>query len=145
MEVIMYTDGACSGNPGPGGWATILLYKNYRKEISGGFKLTTNARMEIKAVIEGLRQLKFPVSVIIYSDSSYVVNTINKWINTWIKNDFSKKKNVDLWKEYVKVASNHKVRAIWIKSHDGNPENERCDELAVQNISSNQPDDEGYV
>lgn len=135
-EIIIYTDGACSGNPGPGGWGTILMYKDKRKEISGGKKETTNNVMELTAVIEGLKQLKYKCSVEIYSDSAYVVNAFNqKWIYGWIKNGWktsSKEpvKNQELWKELYQLTKQHEVTFIKVKGHADNEYNNRCDELA---------------
>lgn len=134
MKVIMYTDGAAKGNPGPGGYGTVLLHKDLRKELSEGYRLTTNNRMELLAVIRGLQALKRPgLEVSIYSDSQYVVNSVEKgWLAGWVKKGFKGKKNQDLWEEYLKAAAPHKVKFIWVKGHAGNRENERCDQLAVQ-------------
>lgn len=143
-EVIIYTDGACSGNPGPGGWGTILMYKDTKKEISGGNPDTTNNVMEITAVIEGLKLLKEPCKVQIYSDSAYVVNAFNQhWIENWIKKNWqnSKKepvKNKELWLELYALVKQHEVKFIKVKGHSDNEFNNRCDELArgaIQNIS----------
>ncbi len=133
-QITLYTDGAASGNPGPGGYGAVLLSGIYRKELSAGYRLTTNNRMELLAVIAGLEALKNPgCEVMVYSDSKYVIDAIEKgWLQGWIKTDFKKKKNPDLWKRYVKVASNHKVKFTWVKGHAGIPENERCDQLAVE-------------
>ena len=134
MQVVMYTDGASSGNPGPGGYGTVLIFGPYRKELSEGFRRTTNNRMELMAVIKGLEALKKEgLDVLVYSDSKYVVDAINKgWIWNWVKTSFKGKKNEDLWRKYLKVAQNQKVKLQWVKGHAGNPENERCDQLAVQ-------------
>ena len=135
-EVTIYTDGACSGNPGPGGWGSILMYKGNRKEISGGKLDTTNNIMELTAVIEGLKLLKFPCSVKLYSDSAYVVNAFNqKWIYGWIKNGWknaSKEpvKNKELWQELYDLTRIHEVEFIKVKGHSDNEYNNRCDELA---------------
>ena len=135
-EVIIYTDGACSGNPGPGGWGTILMYKDTKKEISGNNPNTTNNIMEITAVIEGLKLLKEPCDVQIYSDSAYVVNAFNQhWIENWIKKNWqnSKKepvKNKELWLELYALAKEHNVTFIKVKGHSDNEFNNRCDELA---------------
>lgn len=135
-EVIIYTDGACSGNPGPGGWGTILMYKDSKKEISGGQENTTNNIMELTAVIEGLKLLKFPCIVHVYSDSAYVVNAFNQnWVNNWIKNNWKtsdKKdvKNKELWQELVALTKTHKVFFHKVKGHADNEFNNRCDELA---------------
>ncbi len=129
----MYTDGASSGNPGPGGYGTVLLFGPYRKELSEGFRRTTNNRMELLAVIKGLEALKKEgLDVLVYSDSKYVVDSITKgWIWNWVKTGFKGKKNEDLWRRYIKAAQHQKVRLQWVKGHAGNPENERCDQLAV--------------
>lgn len=140
-KVIIYTDGACSGNPGPGGWGTILMYKDTKKEISGGSKDTTNNIMEITAVIEGLKLLKFPCKVDLYSDSAYVVNAFNQgWINNWRKNNWktaSKEpvKNRELWEELYELTNMHKVNFIKVKGHSDNEYNNRCDELARNAIN----------
>ncbi len=135
-KVIIYTDGACSGNPGPGGWGTILMYGDNKKEISGGKEDTTNNVMEITAVIEGLKLLKYPCEVEIYSDSAYVVNAFNQdWITSWKKNGWknSKKedvKNRELWEELENLIKPHKVAFIKVKGHSDNEYNNKCDELA---------------
>lgn len=139
-DVIIYTDGACSGNPGPGGWGTILMYKDSKKEISGYNKDTTNNVMEITAVIEGLKLLKEPCNVQIYSDSAYVVNAFNQhWIEGWIKKNWqnSKKepvKNKELWLELYALVKQHEVKFIKVKGHSDNEFNNRCDELARSEI-----------
>ncbi len=129
-QVTIFSDGSSLGNPGPGGWGTILRYGNREKELSGAEPMTTNNRMELTAVIEGLKALKEPCDVTIYSDSSYVVKAINEWLEDWIKRDFKKVKNPDLWKEYIEAAKPHRVKAVWVRGHNGHVENERCDELA---------------
>ena len=135
-EVIIYTDGACSGNPGPGGWGSILMYKENMKEISGGKEDTTNNVMELTAVIEGLKLLKFPCKVKLYSDSAYVVNAFTqKWIYGWLKNGWvnsSKEpvKNKELWQELYDLTKVHEVEFIKVKGHADNEFNNRCDELA---------------
>jgi len=140
-NVIIYTDGACSGNPGPGGWGTILMYKDTKKEISGNNPDTTNNIMEITAVIEGLKLLKEPCNVQIYSDSAYVVNAFNQhWIENWIKKNWqnSKKepvKNKELWLELYELVKQHEVEFIKVKGHSDNEFNNRCDELARNAIS----------
>lgn len=137
-KVILYTDGACSGNPGPGGYGAILLYKGIEKEISGGELNTTNNKMEIMAVIKGLELLKEPCNVTIYSDSAYVINSIEKgWIyswkkNNWIKSDKSKVKNIELWERLLELMENHKVTFVKVKGHADNEYNNRCDRLAVK-------------
>ena len=135
-EVIIYTDGACSGNPGPGGWGSILMYKGNKKEISGGKSNTTNNVMELTAVIEGLKLLKFPCKVKLYSDSAYVVNAFNqKWIYGWLKNGWKNSskepvKNKELWQQLYELTKIHKVEFIKVKGHADNEYNNRCDELA---------------
>lgn len=131
--VVIYTDGACSGNPGPGGYGIVMIYKGHRKEMAQGFRLTTNNRMELMAVIVALETLKFDnCEVIIYSDSQYVVNAIEKgWLKGWIAKNFTKIKNPDLWIRFYKIFQRHKVKFIWVKGHASNVENNRCDELAV--------------
>ena len=136
-QVEIYTDGACSGNPGPGGWGAVLVYNKKEKEMSGGEKSTTNNRMELTAVIEALDALKEPCRVTLTTDSKYVCDAINQgWVYSWKKNGWKKsdKKpalNVDLWEKLLPLLSKHKVTFVWIKGHAGHPENERCDELAV--------------
>ena len=137
-KVEIYTDGACSGNPGAGGWGTILVYNGHEKELSGGEANTTNNRMEIMAVIEGLKALKEPCEVTLTSDSQYVCNAITKgWAkswkkNNWIKSDKTQAKNADLWEELLKLLDVHKVNIVWVRGHNGHPYNERCDKLAVE-------------
>ena len=141
-EVTIYTDGACSGNPGPGGWGAILIYGENKKEISGGEKETTNNIMEITAVIESLKLLKYPCDVKLYSDSAYVVNAFNKnWVEAWQKNGWinSKKeavKNKELWKELIELTKTHNVTFIKVKGHSDNEFNNRCDELARDAINN---------
>lgn len=146
--IYLYTDGAASGNPGPGGWGAVLICGTLRKEISGGFALTTNNRMELLAVIKGLEAIKWENACVeVYSDSSYVVNAVEqKWLDSWIATGFKKKKNVDLWMRFLPLYRKHQVRFHWLKGHAGHPENERCDRLAVE--AYGQPDlpaDEGYL
>ena len=135
-EVIIYTDGACSGNPGPGGWGAVLMYKDSKKEISGGNKNTTNNIMEMTAVIEALKLLKHPCKVKLYSDSAYVVNAfLQNWTKNWIKNNWKtsdKKdvKNKELWQELIELTKIHNVTFIKVKGHSDNEYNNRCDELA---------------
>ena len=133
MSVIIYTDGAAKGNPGNGGFGVVLISGKHRKEISEGFRLTTNNRMELLAVIIGIESLKSnKESVTVYSDSKYVVDAVNKkWVFGWEKKNFNKKKNPDLWIRFLKVFKKHNVIFIWIKGHSENIENERCDYLAV--------------
>ncbi|HLU89643.1 MAG TPA: ribonuclease HI [Cyclobacteriaceae bacterium] len=131
--IIIYTDGAAKGNPGRGGYGTVLKYKNHRKELSEGFRMTTNNRMELLAVIKGLEELKLEgIPVTIYSDSKYVVDAVTKgWLWNWQKKGFKDKKNVDLWKRYIPLHLKYKPRFVWVRGHAGNVENECCDRLAV--------------
>lgn len=134
-NITIYSDGSSLGNPGPGGWGTILDYKGNTKELSGGNSNTTNNQMELTGVIEGLKALKEPCNVKIVSDSKYVVQAINEWLTNWIRNNWrtaGKKpvKNLELWQEYIEVSKPHNIEATWVKGHAGHPENERCDELA---------------
>jgi len=134
-KILLYSDGSSLGNPGPGGWGTVLKYKDTTKEISGGDPHTTNNKMELQGAIEGLKLLKEPCDVEIISDSKYVVQGINEWLKNWIKNNWktaAKKpvKNVELWQEYVNISKDHKIKATWVKGHAGHEENERCDTLA---------------
>jgi ribonuclease HI len=140
-EVILYTDGACSGNPGPGGWGAVLMFGDQCKEFSGGESPTTNNRMELLAVIEGLKKLNQPCKVSVYSDSAYLVNAFQqKWIANWLKNGWktSAKKpveNQDLWKELLTLMETHQVSYIKVKGHSDNEWNNRCDELAREAIT----------
>jgi len=146
-EVTIYTDGACSGNPGPGGYGVVLMSGKHRKELSGGFRLTTNNRMELLAAITGLEALKIEgLRVKLYTDSQYLVNAVNNgWLFTWEMKRFAKKKNPDLWTRFLEVYRRHRVTLIWVKGHNNNPENERCDTLAVAASKlPGLPDDEGY-
>ena len=147
MFVELYTDGACSGNPGSGGYGTILRYKDksgeyHEKELTAGYKLTTNNRMELLSVIVGLEALKKTCCVTIYSDSKYVVDAIDKklldgWVaNNWKNSQKKAVKNVDLWKRFLEVKKNHKIEFVWIKGHNGHEFNERCDKLAVASSKS---------
>ena len=131
--IELYTDGACSGNPGPGGYGVVLRCGTYEKEFSGAFPQTTNNRMELLAVIIGLEAIKWSgANITIYSDSSYVVNAVTKgWLWNWVKKGFSGKANPDLWQRFINVYNRHNVKFVWIKGHAGHPENERCDILAV--------------
>ena len=129
-QIALFSDGSALGNPGPGGYGTILRYNAKERLLSGGEPNTTNNRMELLGVIEGLRALKEPCEVEVISDSSYVVKGINEWLDNWIKRDFKKVKNPDLWYEYIKVSEQHSVVATWIKGHAGHEENERCDNMA---------------
>lgn len=134
-KINLYSDGSALGNPGPGGWGTILEYNGNEKELGGGDEYTTNNKMELKGVIEGLKALKQPCDVHIISDSTYVVKGINEWLENWVKNSWrnsSKKavKNIELWKEYLEVSKIHKITASWVKGHAGHEHNERCDIIA---------------
>ena len=132
--ITIYTDGSSRGNPGPGGYGVILMYGKHRKELSQGFKLTTNNRMELMAVIAGLKAItNKEIPIRIYSDSQYVVNAIEKgWLNNWIKTNFKGgKKNPDLWKEYYELSKSFQIKMIWVKGHADNPYNNLCDELAT--------------
>ncbi len=133
-DIVIFTDGAASGNPGPGGFGVVLKSGIHRKEISMGFRKTTNNRMELLAVIVGLEALKLPgQKVTVYSDSRYVVDPVEKhWLLGWEKIGFKNKKNPDLWKRFLAIYRQHDVRLVWIKGHAEIPENERCDQLAVQ-------------
>ena len=132
-KINIYTDGAAIGNPGPGGYGVILEYDGHIKELSQGFRLTTNNRMELLAVIIGLEAIaESGHQVIIFSDSKYVIDAINqKWVFNWEKTGYKKKKNPDLWRRFLKVYRQHNIQCKWIKGHAGNPKNERCDWLAV--------------
>jgi len=133
-EVTIYTDGACSGNPGPGGYGVVLMSGKHRKELSEGFRLTTNNRMELLAAIKGLEALKRNGTVVkLYTDSQYLVNAVNKgWLFNWEVKRFDKKKNQDLWVRFLEVFRRHRVCLIWVKGHNNDPLNERCDALAVE-------------
>lgn len=147
-KIIIYTDGAASGNPGPGGFGVVLLCGNLRKEIKEGYKLTTNNRMELMAVIRGLEAIKWEnADVTVYTDSKYVTEAINQsWLFGWEKKGFKNKKNPDLWKAFLPLYRKHKVKFIWVKGHAGNVENNRCDELAVlASKGRNLPEDIGYI
>ena len=152
-KVTIYTDGACQGNPGPGGYGTVLIYGGHRKELSGGYRLTTNNRMEIMAVIVGLASLKDKCDVTLYSDSKYVCDTIMLgWAKGWRakgwyrgKGKKNKALNSDLWQQVLDLCDQHDVKFVWVKGHAGNPENERCDELAVDACEQGGlPKDEEY-
>lgn len=137
-EVKIYTDGASSGNPGPGGYGVVLLYNGHRKELSGGFRKTTNNRMELLAVIKGLKALKTKCKVIIYSDSKYIIDAVqNGWLDRWaakgwMRNKKDKVLNPDLWKKLFELLKEHEVEFKWVEGHKGDTENERCDILAVK-------------
>lgn len=145
-KVIIFTDGAAFKNPGPGGYAAILIYGSFRKEISKGFYKTTNNRMELMAVIEALRMLKQEgLEVIIYSDSKYVVDAIEKgWLFSWERKHFKKAKNPDLWRTFLKYYRKHHIQFRWVRGHAGQNENERCDRLAKQAAENPSKTDHGF-
>lgn len=151
--IYLYTDGASSGNPGPGGYGVVLKCAGHELELSGGFALTTNNRMELLAVIKGLEAIRWKnAEVHVVSDSSYVVNAVNKgWLFNWERKGFSKAKNPDLWMRFLPLYRSHRVSFQWIKGHAGHPENERCDSLAVAAGAGRAakgeklPDDAGYL
>ncbi|MDG2371751.1 MAG: ribonuclease HI [Flavobacteriaceae bacterium] len=145
-KIQIYTDGSSRGNPGPGGYGVILESKDYKKELSGGFKKTTNNRMELLAVIIGLESLKIkPLDVTIYSDSKYVIDAvIKKWLIKWEKKNFKDKKNADLWKRFLKIYRDHNVKFQWIKGHSNHPQNEKCDSLAVKAALGNKLDEDKF-
>lgn len=142
-KVLLYTDGACSGNPGKGGYGTVLIYKDKRLEMSDGYAVTTNNRMELMGVIAGLEALKEPCEVILTSDSKYVIDALKlgwalKWKeNGWMRTKSEKARNADLWERLLKAAAPHKMEYVWVKGHAGHPENERCDFLAVSAYGAN--------
>ncbi len=151
-HVTVYTDGACLGNPGPGGYGVILLYQGRKRELSGGYRKTTNNRMEIMAAVVGLESLKEKCSVTLYSDSQYLVKAMSKgWVHKWQANGWKRNKgehalNPDLWKRLLRLSERHDVQFSWVKGHAGSPENIRCDELAMQAAKQpNLPVDEGYI
>ena len=131
--VKIYTDGAAKGNPGPGGYGIIMRYGDHEAEFSAGYRLTTNNRMELLAVVSALEKLKrHPLNIQIISDSKYVIDAVSKgWVFTWEKNGFKKKKNPDLWQRFLRLYRMHNIQFTWIRGHNGHPENERCDALAV--------------
>lgn len=146
-DIVIYTDGAASGNPGPGGFGVVLLSGKFRKELSAGYRLTTNNRMELLAVIVALEALKIPGSnVTIYTDSKYVADAVEKgWVFQWEKKNYKGKKNPDLWIRFLKIYRNHDVKFVWVKGHANNPGNERCDKLAVEAYKNgNLAEDVGY-
>ena len=147
-HIVIYTDGAARGNPGPGGLGVVMLYGKHRKELSEGFSLTTNNRMELLAVIRGLETLKRDdLKVKIYTDSRYVSDAVNKgWLFSWETKRFKNKKNVDLWQQFLILYRKFSVEFIWVKGHASIPENERCDQLAVEASHREPlPEDSGYV
>jgi ribonuclease HI len=132
-QISIYTDGAAKGNPGPGGYGIILISGKHYKEMSDGFRLTTNNRMELLSVCIALEALKNPGCIVtVYSDSRYVVDAVEKrWIDGWVRRGWKKVKNPDLWKRYLESSAPHQVKFVWVRGHNGHPMNERCDELAV--------------
>ncbi len=145
--IQLYTDGASRGNPGPGGYGVVLKCGPHYKEMSAGYVCTTNNRMELLAVIEGLEAIKRKNAVVhVYSDSSYVVKAVNEgWLQKWIIKGLEKQKNPDLWQRFLKIYRKHNVTFFWVKGHAGHPENERCDKLAVEAaLSGNLLEDAGY-
>ena len=151
-QIIIYTDGACTGNPGAGGYAAVIIDGQQRKEISGGFRLTTNNRMEMMAAIAALQELETKSCVTLHSDSKYIVDAVTKgWAkrwqaNNWKRNRKEKAKNPDLWQNLLDLCLQHQVDFVWVKGHAGIPENERCDRLAVAAAHrSGLPDDLGYI
>ena len=147
-NITIYTDGAARGNPGPGGYGVILISGKHRKELSQGYKLTTNNRMELMAVIKALEALKISGSkVTIYTDSKYVADAVEKgWLFNWVTKNFKGKKNKDLWLQFLELYKKHHIKLIWIKGHNNHPQNERCDQLAVSaSMSPDLQEDEGYM
>jgi ribonuclease HI len=148
FKITIYTDGASSGNPGPGGYGAVLMSGIHKKELSAGYKLTTNNRMELLAVIVALESLKYEnCDVTVYTDSKYVADSVTKgWVFSWVKKRFKDKKNPDLWMRFLEIYKMHKVNFVWVKGHANNPYNERCDQLAVEASKSHVLlEDTGYV
>jgi ribonuclease HI len=146
-KITIYTDGAARGNPGPGGYGVILMSGRHRKEMSQGYRLTTNNRMELLAVTVALEALKIGNSeATVYTDSKYVADAVTKgWVYEWVKKRFKGKKNPDLWMRFLEIYKKHDVRFVWVKGHADNPLNERCDQLAVEaSMKSNLLEDTGY-
>jgi len=147
QQLVIYTDGSARGNPGPGGYGVVMLWGAKRKELSQGFRKTTNNRMELMAVTAALESLKREaLDIVIYSDSAYVVNAVEKgWLNNWLRTGFKGKKNDDLWRRYAALAQKHRIRFVWVKGHAENVLNNRCDQLATAAADSGQwLIDEGY-
>ncbi|NHI00201.1 MULTISPECIES: ribonuclease HI [Oceanimonas] len=149
-QVQLFTDGSCLGNPGPGGYGAVLIYKQHRKELSGGYRLTTNNRMELLAAIKGLETLSSPCAVDLTTDSQYVRQGITQWIHGWKRNNWrtaakTPVKNADLWQRLDELCQHHQVEWHWVRGHTGHPENERCDDLAREAaLNDAERDDEGY-
>ena len=150
-KITIFTDGSCLGNPGPGGWGTLLRYEDHERELSGGYRLTTNNRMEIMAAIAGLESLTESCDVELYTDSQYLRHAVEKrWLAGWVRNGWktaAKKpvKNQDLWQRLQQQLARHQVVLTWVRGHNGHPENERCDELArTQSSRRDLPEDQGY-
>ena len=146
--IYLFTDGAASGNPGPGGYGVVLKCGDLCKELSGGYALTTNNRMELLAVIKGLEAIRWENAVVeVWSDSSYVVKAVNEgWLDNWVLKDFKKVKNPDLWRRFLELYRCHRITFHWLKGHAGHPENERCDRLAVAAYQApDLPQDQGYL
>ncbi|MDP5290759.1 ribonuclease HI [Oceanimonas sp. CHS3-5] len=150
-QVQLFTDGSCLGNPGPGGYGAVLIYKQHRKELSGGYRLTTNNRMELMAAIKGLETLSHDCAVELTTDSQYVRQGITQWIKGWKRNNWrtaakTAVKNADLWQQLDELCQRHRVQWHWVRGHTGHPENERCDDLAREAAmdSGNHQEDEGY-
>ncbi len=131
-KITLFSDGSSLGNPGFGGYCAILRYGDSEKIISGGMRDATNNQMELLAVIKGLEALKEPCDVTLVSDSSYVVRGINEWLGGWVRKDFAKVKNPELWRQYLKVSQGHKIKGFWVRGHDGHVENEQCDRIAKE-------------
>lgn len=151
-KVVIYTDGGCIGNPGPGGYGAVLLYKGHRRELSGGYRRTTNNRMELMACIVALQSLKCRSQVVLHSDSRYVVDGITRgWArrwreNGWLRNEGEEARNADLWSQLLDLCDEHEVEFVWVRGHVGNPENERCDKLSMQAAEAKDlPEDTGFA
>ena len=147
-KIAIYTDGAARGNPGPGGYGIVLISGKHRTELSQGYRLTTNNRMELMAVIKALEALKIEGSeVTIHTDSRYVADAVEKgWLHNWVTKNFKGKKNKDLWLQFLELYKRHNVKLMWIKGHDNHPQNERCDRLAVAaSMNPNLMEDDGYI
>jgi len=147
-HIVIYTDGAARGNPGPGGLGVVMIYGKHRRELAEGFRLTTNNRMELLAVIRGLEALKRDDLLIkVYTDSRYVSDSVNKkWVSGWEAKGFKNRKNADLWKRFLELYRKYRVEFIWVKGHASIPENERCDRLAVEaSHGADLAEDQGYV